>query len=48
MPTQKYLVLLRSVARKQEPLAPGTMQEMYAAFNAWQGKFKANIVDMGV
>jgi hypothetical protein len=47
MPTQKYLVLLRSVARKQEPLAPASMQEMYAAFNAWQGKFKANIVDMG-
>lgn len=23
------------------------MQEMYAAFNAWQEKFKANIVDMG-
>jgi hypothetical protein len=23
------------------------MQEMYAAFNAWQERFKANIVDMG-
>jgi hypothetical protein len=23
------------------------MQEMYAAFNAWKEKFKANIVDMG-
>ncbi len=23
------------------------MQEMYAAFNAWQEKFKANIIDMG-
>jgi hypothetical protein len=23
------------------------MQEMYAAFNTWKEKFKANIVDMG-
>jgi hypothetical protein len=23
------------------------MQEMYAAFNAWKEKFKANILDMG-
>jgi len=47
MPTQRYMVLLRSVARKQEPLSPTAMQEMYAAFSAWQEKFKANIVDMG-
>jgi len=47
MPTQKYMVLLRSVARKQEPLSPATMQEMYAAFSAWKEKFKTNIVDMG-
>ncbi len=47
MPTQKYMVLLRSVARKQEPHAPATMREMYAAFSAWKEKFKANIVDVG-
>jgi len=47
MPTQKYLVFLRSVPRKQEPPAPAQMQEMYAAFNTWKEKFKANIVDMG-
>ncbi len=23
------------------------MQEMYATFNAWKEKFKANILDMG-
>jgi hypothetical protein len=47
MPTQKYMVLLRSVARKQEPFSPATMQEIYAAFGTWKQKFKANIVDMG-
>ena len=47
MPTQKYMVLLRTVARTQEPLSPATMREMYAAFSAWKEKFKANIVDMG-
>jgi hypothetical protein len=47
MPTQKYLVILRSVPGKQEPPSPAQMQEMYAAFNAWKEKFTANIVDMG-
>ncbi len=47
MPTQKYLVFLRSVPGKQEPPAPAQMQEMYAAFDTWKEKFKANIVDMG-
>src|SRR2546428_11547565 len=47
MPTQKYMVLLRTVARTQEPLSPATMQGMYAAFSAWKEKFKTNIVDMG-
>jgi hypothetical protein len=48
MPTQKYLVMLRSVsAGKQQPPSPAQMQEMYAAFGAWQQKFAANIVDMG-
>ena len=49
MPTQKYLVFLRSAPAKQERPSPGgaQMQEMYAAFNAWKEKFKANIVDLG-
>jgi len=47
MPTQKYLVFLRSVPGRQEPPSPAHMQEMYAAFNTWKDKFKANIVDMG-
>ena len=47
MPTQKYLVFLRSVPGKQEPPSPAQMREMYAAFKAWEDKFKANIMDMG-
>jgi hypothetical protein len=47
MPTQKYLVIQRSVPGPQVPPSPAQMQEMYAAFNAWKDKFKANIVDMG-
>ena len=46
MPTQKYLVFLRS-AGKQEPPSPAQMQDMYGAFNTWKEKFKAKIVDMG-
>ena len=45
--TQKYLVFMRSAPGKQEPPSPAQMQEMYAVFNAWKEKFKANIVDMG-
>lgn len=37
----------RSAPGKQEPPSPAQMQEMYAAFNAWKEKFKANILDMG-
>ncbi len=48
MPTQKYIVLMRSTPGKpQEPPSPAQMQEMYAAFGAWQEKFKAKILDMG-
>ena len=47
----KYLFIQRSMPRKpqqnpQQP-SPAQMQEMYAAFNAWKEKFKANILDMG-
>lgn len=47
MPTQKYLFIQRSPPGKQQPPSRAQMQEMYAAFNAWKEKFKANIVDMG-
>ena len=51
MPMQKYLVFLRRTPGKQQGEggrpSPAQMQEMYAAFNAWQERYKANIVDMG-
>src|SRR5262245_5470465 len=47
MSMQKYLVFLRSAPVKQEAPSPEQMKQMYAAFNAWQEKYKANIVDMG-
>ena len=53
MPTQKYLCIHRSAPGKhqqqQQQLqpSPAQMQEMYAAFNVWKEKFKANILDMG-
>lgn len=47
MPTQKYLVFLRSVPGRQEPPSPAQTQEMYAAFHAWKEKYKATIADMG-
>src|SRR5688572_28142207 len=47
MPTQNYLVFLRSVPGKHERPSPAQMQEMYASFSAWKERFKANIVDLG-
>ncbi len=47
MPTQKYLFIQRSPPRKREPPSPAQMQEMFAVFNAWKEKYKANILDMG-
>jgi len=47
MPTQKYLLIQRSVPGKKEPPSPAQMQEMYAVFSTWKEKFKDNIVDMG-
>jgi hypothetical protein len=50
MPSQKYLLLLRSAAEPGSPRqapSPAQMQEMFAAFNAWKEKFKDNILDMG-
>jgi len=47
MPTQKYLFIRRSPPGQQQQPSPAQMQEMYAVFNAWKEKFKANILDMG-
>src|SRR5688572_15596372 len=47
MSTQRYMLILRSAPGPKEPPSPAQMQEMYAVFNAWKEKFKANIVDMG-
>ncbi len=46
MSTQKYLCMYRG-APSQNKTSPAQMQEMFAAFNGWKEKFKANILDMG-
>jgi hypothetical protein len=46
MATQKYLCIQRSAPGKQQQ-SPAQMQDMYAVFNAWKEKFKANILDLG-
>lgn len=48
MAKQKYLVLLRSqpTAGPSGP-SPEQMQQMFAAYQAWMEKFKADILDMG-
>ena len=49
MANQKYLFIQRSAPsdQPQEPPSEEQMQQMYAAFSAWQEKYKENIVDMG-
>src|SRR5437773_12295988 len=50
MSTSKYLCMYRgapSGAPSQDKPSPAQMQEMFAAFNAWKEKFKANILDIG-
>ncbi len=44
---QKYLCLHRRSAEPSPPPSPAQMQEMFAVWNAWKEKFKANILDMG-
>ena len=44
--TQKYLCMYRGAPSQNKP-SPAQMQEMFAAFNQWKEKFKANILDMG-
>jgi hypothetical protein len=46
MATNKYLCMYRGASRGEKPSA-AQMQEMYAAFGAWQAKFKDQILDMG-
>ena len=43
-----YLCVQRSLpgGETSKP-SPAQMQEMYAAFGAWQEKFKKNLIDMG-
>lgn len=47
MPTRKFLCLHRSSTEPTPQPSPAQMQEMFAAWNAWKEKFKANILDMG-
>lgn len=49
MPSKKYLFIQRSAAgpKPATPPSPAQMQEMFATFNAWKEKYKANILDMG-
>src|SRR5258708_28990694 len=46
MSTQKYLCMYRGAPSQNKP-SPAQMQEMFAAFNEWKEKFKANILDIG-
>jgi hypothetical protein len=46
MTTQKFLCIYRGPPSQTKP-SPAEMQEMFAAFNQWKEKFKANILDMG-
>ena len=46
----KYLCLQRSVPSgddEQSTSSATQMDDMYAKFNAWMGRFKANLSDMG-
>jgi len=47
MPTRRYLCLHRSSAEQPSQPSPAQMQEMFAVWNAWKEKFKADILDMG-
>jgi hypothetical protein len=47
MPTRKFLCLHRSSTEQRSPPSPAQMQEMFAIWNAWKEKFKAEILDMG-
>ena len=46
MPEHKYLCMYRGAPSGDKP-SPAQMQEMFAAFGAWQAQFKDQILDMG-
>lgn len=43
----RYMCIQRSQPGPQPQPSPAQMQEMFASFNAWKEKFKAEILDMG-
>jgi hypothetical protein len=43
----RYMCIQRSQPGQQQQPSPAEMQEMFASFNAWKEKFKAEILDMG-
>jgi hypothetical protein len=47
MANQKYLLIYRNPPRADRQPSPEEMQQMYAAWNSWKEKFKANILDIG-
>lgn len=53
MANRKYLILLRNQRRgeaekeQQQAPSPEQMQKMFAAYKAWQERFKDQIFDMG-
>jgi len=47
MPNRKFLCIHRSSTESTPQPSPAQMQEMFAVWNAWKEKLKANILDMG-
>ncbi len=48
MTTQKYLFIYRGPSRQNSsPPSPEAMQQMFAAWNGWKEKFKANVLEVG-
>jgi len=44
----KYLCVQRKLSgREGQRPSPAEMQDMYAKFNEWREKFRANLVDLG-
>jgi hypothetical protein len=43
----KYLCLQRSLPGATATASPAEMQAMYARFDAWREKFRANLSDLG-
>jgi hypothetical protein len=47
MPTNRYLLIQRSLPGKPQQPSSAKMQELYTLFNAWKEKYKPRILDMG-